>query len=83
MSVVGETWIDDDGNGVCDPGEGIDYVMLVGNAGTVTLNDVQLSDDLVRDRANCGDTPQGGSLRPKAGMACTGTYQVWLYNCPW
>lgn len=79
VSVIGETWIDDDGDGVCDPGDGIEYVMLVRNAGTVTLSDLRLSDDLLGDRADC-DTPEGGSLEPNAGMTCMGTYQVWLYN---
>lgn len=79
MSVVGETWIDDDGNGVCDPGEGIEYVMIVRNAGTVTLSDLRLSDDLLGDRAEC-ETPEGGSLEPNAGITCMGAYQVWLYN---
>lgn len=81
MSVIGETWIDDDGNGVCNPGEGIEYVMLVRNAGTVTLSDLWLSDDLLGDQANCGEAPEGGLLAPNASMTCEGTYQVWPLNC--
>lgn len=76
VSVVGEAWIDDDGNGVCDPGEGIEYVLFVRNAGTVTLSDIQMSDDLLGDQADCGEAPKGGSLAPDAGMTCTGTYQI-------
>lgn len=81
MSVIGETWIDDDGNGICDPGEGIEYVMLVQNSGTVTLSDIELSDDLIRDEADCGTAPEGGSLAPGGGMTCTGMYQVRLEEC--
>ncbi len=71
----GETWIDDNGDGDCDPGEGVEYVMFIRNEGTVTLGEIQVSDDLLRDRTDCGQ-PEGGHLAPKAGMTCTGTYQV-------
>lgn len=73
--MAGETWIDDNGDGDCDPGEGVEYVMLVRNEGTVTLGNIQLSDDLLGGQANCSQ-PEGDDLAPNAGMTCTGTYQV-------
>lgn len=76
MSVNGETWIDGDGDRDCDPGEGIEYVIFVLNEGTVTLDNTQLSDDLLGASVDCGEAAVGGSLAPDAGMTCTGTYQV-------
>lgn len=76
MSVNGETWVDGDGNGDCDPGEGIEYVIDVQNVGTVTLGDTTLSDDLLGDFVDCGVFSQGGYLAPNTSMTCTGTYQV-------
>lgn len=76
VSVNGETWIDSDGDGDCDPGEGIEYVIFVLNEGTVTLKNPQLSDDLLGVSLDCGDASEGGSLAPNEGMTCTGTYQV-------
>jgi len=77
--VNGETWIDDNGDGDCDPGEGIEYIMFIRNEGTVTLGDIQVSDYLLGDRADCAQL-EGGDLAPNAGMTCTGTYQVRLQS---
>lgn len=75
LSVNGETWIDDNGDGDCDPGEGVEYVMFIRNEGTVTLGDILVSDDLLGDWTDCG-RPGGVDLAPNAGMTCMGTYQV-------
>lgn len=72
----GDAWIDGNGDGDCDPGEGIAYTMTVLNEGTVTLNNNQISDDLLGSSWDCGDASQGGSLAPTEGMTCTGMYQV-------
>ncbi|CAM9230892.1 unnamed protein product [Scytosiphon promiscuus] len=76
VSVNGGTWVDGDGDGDCDPGEGIEYVIFVQNVGTVTLGDIDLTDDLLRDSVDCGVALEGGYLAPNASMACIGTYQI-------
>lgn len=72
----GGTWVDGDGDGDCDPGEGIEYVITVRNTGTVTVGGTKLYDELLGDLVDCGAAPQGRYLAPNASMTCTGTYQV-------
>lgn len=74
--MTGEAWIDDNGDGDCDPGEGIEYVISILNEGTVTLSSTQISDDLLGSSWDCGDASQGGVLAPNEGMTCMGVYQV-------
>lgn len=76
----GETWIDGDGDGDCDPGERIEYIIFVLNEGTVTLDNTQFSGDLLGASWDCGDASDGSSLAPSAAMTCTGTYQVRVDN---
>lgn len=75
IAVTGETWIDGDGDGDCDPGEAIEYVFFVENEGTVTLSGLRIWNELVGDSAKCGAF--GASyLAPGASVTLMCTYQV-------
>lgn len=76
MSVNRDSWIDNDGDGDCDPGEGVEYIVFVQNTGTITMSDLQVSDGLLGESLDCGESPAGGYLAPKSSITCTGTYQV-------
>lgn len=75
LFVIGETWIDSDEDGDCDPGEGVAYVSFVENTGITSLNVVTVSDDLLGDETVC-DWPYHDQLKPGESITCTGTYEV-------
>lgn len=78
MSVVDESWIDSDNNGDCDPGEEVKYECVVKNTGTVSVTNIIMSDDLLRDRAVC-DWSEDDQLEPGDSLSCAGTYEVSIY----
>ena len=69
------TDVDSAGNGIIDnAGEEIDYEIVVTNNGTVTLNNVNVTDDLIS--LTCNPVVPVASLAPAASITCTGTYVV-------
>ncbi len=69
------TSTDPTGNNVLDePGDIVNYEIVVTNDGTVTLTNVQVTDPLL-GTLDC--TPAlGSSLAPGASMTCTGSYPI-------
>lgn len=88
----GEAWVDSNADGDADPGEIVPYIVIVDNTGTVSLTDVNMSDDLLGDEAVCDVS--SGLLSPGENMTCTGMYGVsachianvvrivpWMFHC--
>src|SRR5262249_5520816 len=56
-------------------GNVIHYLLVAKNTGNVTLNNVQISDPLLKTLTSC--TPAlGSTLAPNATMTCSGSYTI-------
>ena len=62
-------------NGVSDPGDMIDYTLVISNTGNVTLTGVAVTDPLVLAVSCPGGNPIP-SLAPGAMEICTGSYAI-------
>ena len=68
-------WVDSDWSGLPDAGEAVTYTILVGNAGTVTLENVEVTD--TSGVVTCDDMVQPvASLVVGGSYECTASRQV-------
>ncbi|MEE4174517.1 MAG: hypothetical protein V2I57_09740 [Xanthomonadales bacterium] len=67
---------DDNGNGLGDQGERVDYELVATNVGDTTLTDVLIEDPLL-PALSC-QPAQPAVLAPGAALTCSGTYTVTL-----
>lgn len=79
LKVANESWIDENSNGDCDPGEGVTYECVFENTGTVTLYNLTTSDNLLGDTIVC-NWPEDDKLEPGGMVHCAGTYEVRRYR---
>ncbi|MDR0960374.1 MAG: DUF11 domain-containing protein [Propionibacteriaceae bacterium] len=67
---------DDDGNGLADAGETIDYTFTVTNTGNVTVRAPQISDPMLTAAGATITCPSDDIIRPKGSLDCTASYTV-------
>jgi uncharacterized repeat protein (TIGR01451 family) len=65
-------------NGTLNPGDLINYTLVVTNTGTVNLTDLVVTDVLLGTTVNCGGIPQNeiSRLNKNNSTTCTGYYAV-------
>lgn len=74
--VSGGTWVDTNGDNDTDAGEFVDYLLLVENVGTVTLESIVLTDGSAASEDISCVPSIPDSLMPGEGFECQATYTV-------
>lgn len=76
VSVPSEGWTDSNDNGDADPGELVEYSILISNDGSSSLHNLNITSTTISEEDIVCPILSSGIFEPGASITCSATYEV-------